>query len=95
MKHWTQPIWLCLALLPAACTGEAGEASLGPACTDGLALAERELEAARADGFGESVKWTKAASLIGAARVQEGFEEYQNCVIKVREARGYLREVRR
>ncbi len=41
-----------------------------------------------------SVRWTKAASLIGAARVQETFGEYQNCVIKVRDARGYLRELR-
>lgn len=85
---------LCLALLAPACSGERGEASLGPACADGLAAAESELRTAGADGFGDSVKWTKAASLIAAARVQETFEEYQNCVIKVRQARGYLRELR-
>ncbi len=91
----SRPVFLCLALLGTACTGEPGEASLGPACAGGLAMAERELEVARADGFGESVKWTQAASLIGAARIQEGFGEYQNCVVKVRDARAFLREVRR
>lgn len=91
----SRPLWLCLALIGTACSGEPGESSLGPACSDGLAVAEQELERARADGFGESVKWTRAGSLIGAARVQEGFGEYQNCVIKVREARALLRQVRR
>ena len=90
-----RPLWLCFALLGTACTGEPGEASLGPACSDGLAMAERELDTARADGFGESVKWAKAASLIATARLQEGFEEYRNCVVKVRDARAYLRSVRR
>lgn len=90
-----RPLLLGLAMLAAACSGEPGEARFGPACSDGLEVAERELQAARSDGFGDTVRWTKAASLIGAARVQEGFGEYQNCVIKVREARAYLREVRR
>ena len=46
-----------------------------------------------ARGLTGSVQWTKAASLLAAAKVQQQFEEYQNCVIKVREARGYLREI--
>jgi hypothetical protein len=94
MRARSRPLLLCLAILGAACSGEPGEASLGPACADGLAAAEFELEDARARGLGESVKWTKAATLIAAARVQEGFEEYRNCVVKVRDARAYLREVR-
>lgn len=75
----------------AGCTGEAGERSLAGACANGLAQAESELSYARANNVGDGVKWTKAAALIGAARVQETFEEYQNCVIKVRDARAYIR----
>lgn len=94
MTPASRPLLLCLALLVPACSGEPGETSLGPACANGLASAERELDAARAGGLGDSVKVTQAASLIAAARVQEGFGEYQNCVIKARDARAYLREVR-
>jgi hypothetical protein len=94
MMSALRPLWLSLALLGAACSGEPGEASLGPGCADGLAAAERELETARAQGFGESVAWTRAATLIGAARVQQGFGEYENCVLKAREARAHLGQVR-
>lgn len=69
--------WLALALVGAACSGEPGEVSLGPKCAEGLAIAERELDTARAQGFGESVAFGKAASLIGAARRQQGFGEYE------------------
>ena len=86
--------WLAAALLVGACGGEPGEASLAPACSGGLSQAEAELNDAKARGVGGAVRWTKAASLIGAARVQETFEEYQNCVVKVREARAYIRDMR-
>jgi hypothetical protein len=75
------------------CTGEPGERSLATPCADGLNTASRELRNAEARGLTGSVQWTKAASLLAAAKVQQQFEEYQNCVIKVREARGYLREI--
>ncbi len=94
MTFALHPLFLLFALVGAACSGEPGEASLGPACADGLAVAERELDAARAQGFGDSVAWTRAATLIGAARVQQGFGEYENCVLKAREARVHLRQVR-
>ncbi len=88
---------ICLAALTAmtlsACSGESSERSLGPACRDGLAAANQELKQAEARGLSGGVRWTKAASLIAAAKVQEQFEEYQNCVVKVREARGYIREL--
>ena len=88
LRHATS---LAALLLVAACTGEPAERSLGPACSDGLDRAERELGRAKANGVGDAVRWSKAAGLIAAARVQEGFEEYQNCVIKVRDARAYIR----
>ncbi len=87
--------WLPLAFLAAACSGEPGEAALGPACAEGLLAAEQDLQAARAQGLGDSVNWTRAASLIGAARVQQGFGEYENCVLKTRDARAYLSALQR
>ena len=93
MRSALRPLCLSLALVAGACSGEPGEVSLGPDCAEGLAAAERELDDARARGFGESVAWTRAASLIGAARVQQGFGEYENCVLKARDARAYLRQV--
>lgn len=80
-------------LAVSGCTGEPGERSLATPCADGLSIASRELRQAEARGLTGSVQWTKAASLLAAAKVQQQFEEYQNCVIKVREARGYLREI--
>jgi len=83
-----------LVAVLAGCTGDPADFGLGPACAGGLEQGYRELEQAKADGLGDSVKWSKAASLLGAAKVQEQFGEYQNCVIKVREARAFLREIR-
>ena len=38
---------------------------------------------------------TKAASLLAAAKVQEQFEEYTNCIEKVNRAREHIRQARR
>ena len=78
----------CAAL--AACA-EPGERAYGPECRSGLRSANATLSTAKADGLAASAHWAKAASLLGAARVQKEFGEYQNCVIKVREAQAELR----
>jgi len=52
------------------------------------------LNQAEADGFGGALAWSKAASLLGAAKIQQQFAEYQNCVLKAQKARQYLREIR-
>lgn len=91
MRQAVLPIFLGVSALFLTACGEPGEQRLGPACAGGLDQAQGELNRAKADGIGDAVKWSKAAALIAAARVQEGFEEYQNCVIKVREARAYIR----
>ena len=91
LSRWAGASMLLIAVN--ACTGEPGERSLATPCADGLGIATKELRNAEARGLTGSVQWTKAASLLAAAKVQQQFEEYQNCVIKVREARGYLREI--
>jgi hypothetical protein len=60
-------------------------------CKTGLAAANKELEAARLKSPAGSVYVTKAATLLGAAKVQQEFGKYPNCVNKVKRARIHLR----
>lgn len=60
-------------------------------CKAGLAAGNKELEAARLKSPAGSVYITKAATLLGAAKVQQEFGKYPNCVNKVRRARYHLR----
>lgn len=85
---------LALVLL-AACSQERGDIGLGPTCEAELNAGYRELNRAEADGLSGGVRWSKAASLLGAAKIQQQFEEYQNCTLKARDARRYLSEMRR
>lgn len=77
------------------CAGDPADRGLGPSCAAGLEAANRDLGRAKANGLSDSVNWGKAASLISAAKIQQQFSEYQNCVIKTREARRLLREIPR
>lgn len=84
---------LVLAGLAAAWTGAArasGSVRTELECKRGLAVANKELDAARLKSPAGSVYVTKAASLLGAAKVQQEFGKYPNCVNKVRRARRYL-----
>jgi hypothetical protein len=81
---------LLMMVLLAGCTQDRGDIGLGGQCADGLDAGYRELNQAEADGLSGTVAWSKAATLLAAAKVQQQFEEYQNCVLKVRKARGYL-----
>ena len=76
-----------IALIGLAACADAGDRGLGPACESALNAAERALSRAKADSVGKVVDWTKAASLIAAAKTQQQFDEYQNCVQKARRAR--------
>lgn len=64
--------------------------SLADACANGLDQAFAELHDARAKGFSGSVSWIKAAGLLSAAKVQQEFEKYPNCINKVQRARRYI-----
>ncbi len=83
-----------MILLLAGCSQDRGDVGLGGQCSAGLDAGYRELNQAEADGFSGALTWSKAASLLGAAKIQQQFEEYQNCVLKVQKARRYLREIR-
>jgi hypothetical protein len=88
-------LWPLLAATLAACAGDPADRGLGPRCASGLEAANAELRHAKAAGLADSVNWGKAASLISAAKIQQQFSEYQNCVVKTREAQRLLREIPR
>ena len=90
-------LYACLitaSLAIAGCTGNPG-GEMAERCSRGLARANGELQSARVRGFGGTVNWSKAASLLAAAKVQYEFEKYPNCIDKVRRARIYLRYTRK
>jgi len=68
--------------------------SQAEACASGLDRAFTELDDAKAKGFSGTVSWVKAASLLSAAKVQQQFEKYPNCIDKVHRAREYIRRAR-
>ena len=84
---------LSLGLLVAACAGNAPPSQVA-ACKNGLSQAYSEFEQAKADGFGGAVAMTKAGSLLSAAKIQQQFEKYPNCIDKVKRARHYIRQAR-
>lgn len=80
--------------LIAGCSGRIAS-SIAQECSDQLDLANAEMEKAKADGFGEALSMTKAASLLAAAAVQKQFERYDGCVDKAKRARAYIADAAR
>lgn len=60
-------------------------------CSRLLSIATRELEAAKAKGFSSTVSLTKATALISAAKIQQQFDKYPNCINKAIRARKFIR----
>jgi hypothetical protein len=73
----------------AGCAGNPNS-SLAKQCENGLDVAYKELDFAKAKGFGGTVEYSKAASLLGAAKVQSEFGKFPNCIDKVQRARAYI-----
>ena len=74
----------------AACSGAPKNIEVANQCERGLKVAYDELDLAKAKGLSGTVDWTKAASLLSAASIQQEFGKYPNCVNKVRRARYYI-----
>lgn len=82
--------WLIFpVVMTAGCAGDPNS-SLASRCENGLSVAYRELDFAKAKGFDGTVEYSKAASLLGAAKVQAEFGKYPNCIDKVQRARAYI-----
>jgi len=81
---------LTLVLIAAAgCAGNPNS-SLARQCENGLSIAYKELDFARAKGFGGTVEYSKAAGLLSAAKIQSEFGKFPNCIDKVDRARAYI-----
>ncbi|MFC1602588.1 hypothetical protein ACFL3U_03360 [Pseudomonadota bacterium] len=80
--------------LVAAVIGCAGNpnSSLAKQCDNGLTIAYEELDYAKTQGVSGTVEYTKAASLLTAAKVQSEFGKYPNCIEKVSRARAYIKK---
>ena len=76
-------------LVSAGCAGNPNS-SLARQCENGLSVAYKELDYAKTKGFDGTVEYTKAASLLSAAKIQSEFGKYPNCVDKVNRARAYI-----
>jgi hypothetical protein len=85
---------LCMGLSACASTSQntPAESKLATSCDQGLSTAYKELDFAKTSGFGGSWEYTKAASLLGTAKVQSGFGAYEGCIDKVKTARAYIEE---
>lgn len=89
MKHW-----ICLSLLAVVLTGCAGKTVYRETCANQLDAAWKELSIAEAEGFAGTVSYSKALSLLTAAKTQQQFEAYEGCTSKAERARFYIRESR-
>ena len=74
------------------CAGAPRSQSQANECQHGLTQAYKELDAAKAKGFSGAADYTKAASLLTAAKIQQQFNKYPNCINKVKRARYYIEE---
>ncbi|MDT8403105.1 hypothetical protein [Sulfuriflexus sp.] len=85
---------LCIGISACASTSQntAAENKLASSCEKGIEIAYKELDFAKTTGFGGSWEYTKAASLLGTAKVQSGFGAYAGCIDKVSTARAYIEE---
>lgn len=83
---------LTLTLVLAAC---AGKTQFRSACDKEIEAAWSELSIAKADGFSGTVSYTKAFSLITAARTMQAVENFDTCYNNAKDARFYIRESRK
>lgn len=63
-------------------------------CATELDLAWQELSIAEAEGFAGTVSYSKALSLLTAAKTMQTVENFDNCYNHARDARYYIRESR-
>lgn len=81
----------CLLVLTACAGSKAGRA----ACGSQLDAAWRELDLAKAEGFAGTVSYSKALTLITAAKGQQTVEAFRGCAENAQKARFYIGESRK
>ncbi|MBD1588710.1 hypothetical protein [Pseudomonas typographi] len=86
--------WICLPLIIAVLTGCSARTAYRDSCATQLDGAWSELDLAKAEGFAGTISYSKALSLLTAAKTQQQFEKYEGCSEKAEKARFYIRESR-
>jgi hypothetical protein len=86
-------LFVCITL--SACSGRGLGTPVAQECSEGLHLANQELEDAKVNGFGGSIQWIKAANLLAGASFQQQLEHFESCTDKVRRARLYIKEAQK
>lgn len=83
----------CVLLI--ACLSACAARTDGRATCDNLVeQGWRELDIAKAKGLDGTVSYTKAASLLAAAKGQQVIERFPSCINKAKRARIYIAESR-
>lgn len=82
---------LAASLLLVGCSGTTVNRD---SCANELNAAWRELDLAKAEGFAGTVSYSKALTLITAAKTQQQVEAYNGCLSKASKARFYIKESR-
>jgi hypothetical protein len=85
----------CLIAMIVTLSACAGKTQFRSACDKEIEAAWSELSIAKADGFSGTVSYTKALSLITAARTMQAVENFDNCYNNAKDARFYIRESRK
>ncbi|MDH5371140.1 MAG: hypothetical protein OEW99_14025 [Gammaproteobacteria bacterium] len=89
MKKLSYSFLFTIFLIAGCETNPASKSALQ--CQDGLKLANKELNFAKAKGFSGTVEYTKAAGLLTGASIQYEFGKYPNCINKVKRARRFIK----
>lgn len=63
-------------------------------CANSLNIAWNELDIAKTEGFAGSVSYTKALSLLTAAKTEQQIESYTSCINNAKKAQYYIKESR-
>jgi hypothetical protein len=95
MMRFLAAFGVLLVLAVTAAHAESPKASLAEECENGIKLAYKELDFAKAKGFGGTVEYSKAATLLSGAKIQSEFHKWPNCIDKVRRARRFLAKSRK
>ncbi len=78
---------LCIAFSLASC---AGKTEFRSSCDSESDAAWNELSIAKAKGFGGTLSYTKALSLLTAARTMQSVENFDACYRNAKKAREYI-----
>ena len=86
--------WISLPLMALLLVGCAGKTAYRDSCATELDAAWKELDLAKVEGFSGTVSYSKALSLLTAAKTQQQFESFEGCTNKAAKARFYIAESR-